>query len=137
VTIPSDLRIIRYVQLANTNVSPTANVYLEKKDTSYMTEYYNTPSTASGLPKYYGNWDAVYWVVSPTPDAAYEITMAYIKQPDSITTSDSTTTYLSNKYQDFFARSIWILERAAKYGTVLSTIVSTGLAIVCDRTTRS
>ncbi len=53
VTIPSDLRIIRYVQLANTNVSPTANVYLEKKDTSYMTEYYNTPSTASGLPKYY------------------------------------------------------------------------------------
>ena len=50
VTIPSDLRIIRYVQLANTNVSPTANVYLEKKDTSYMTEYYNTPSTASGLP---------------------------------------------------------------------------------------
>ena len=43
VTIPSDLRIIRYVQLANTNVSPTVNVYLEKKDTSYMTEYYNTP----------------------------------------------------------------------------------------------
>ena len=100
VTIPSNLRIIRYVQLANTNVSPTVNVFLEKKDTSYMTEYYNTPSTASGLPKYYGNWDAVYWVVSPTPDAAYEITLAYIKQPDSITVSDSTTTYLSNKYQD-------------------------------------
>jgi hypothetical protein len=35
--------------LANTNVSPNVNVYLEKKDTSYMTEYYNTPSTASGL----------------------------------------------------------------------------------------
>ena len=100
VTIPSDLRIIRYVQLANTNVSPTAQVFLERKDTSYMTEYYNTPSTASGLPKYYGNWDAVYWVVSPTPDAAYEITLAYIKQPSSITVSDSTTTYLSNKYQD-------------------------------------
>ena len=100
VTVPSDLRIIRYVQLTNSNVTPNVNVYLEKKDTSYMTEYYNTPSTASGLPKYYGNWDALYWVVSPTPDAAYEITMAYIKQPDSITTSDSTTTYLSNKYQD-------------------------------------
>ena len=41
-----------------------------------------------------------YWLVAPTPDRAYELTLAYIKQPPSITTSDSTTTYLSNKYQD-------------------------------------
>jgi hypothetical protein len=100
VTIPSDLRIIRYAQLTNSNVTPSVYVYLEKKDTSFMTEYYDTPSTASGLPKYYGNWDASYWLVAPTPDKAYEITLAYIKQPSSITASDSTTTYLSNKYQD-------------------------------------
>ena len=56
VTIPSDLRIIRYIQLANTNVSPTVQVFLESKDPSYMAEYYNTPSTASGLPSYYANW---------------------------------------------------------------------------------
>jgi hypothetical protein len=100
VTIPTDLRIIRYAQLTNDNVTPNVHVYLEKKDTSFMTEYYDTPSTASGLPKYYGNWDSQYWLVAPTPDRAYEITLAYIKQPTSITTSDSTTTYLSNKYQD-------------------------------------
>ena len=100
VTIPSDLRIIRYAQLTNDNVTPNVHVYLEKKDTSFMTEYYDTPSTASGLPKYYGNWDASYWLVAPTPDRAYEITLAYIKQPSSITASASTTTYLSNKYQD-------------------------------------
>ena len=100
VTIPTDLRIIRYAQLTNSNVTPNVHVYLEKKDTSFMTEYYDTPSTASGLPKYYGNWDSQYWLVAPTPDRAYEITLAYIKQPTSITTSDSTTTYLSNKYQD-------------------------------------
>jgi len=100
VTIPTDLRIIRYAQLTNDNVSPNVHVYLERKDTSFMTEYYDTPSTSSGLPKYYANWDAIYWLVAPTPDRAYEITLAYIKQPDSITTSDSTTTYLSNKYQD-------------------------------------
>ena len=100
VTIPSDLRIIRYAQLTNDNVTPNVHVYLEKKDTSFMTEYYDTPSTASGLPKYYGNWDSQYWLVAPTPDRAYEITLAYIKQPTSITTSDCTTTYLSNKYQD-------------------------------------
>jgi hypothetical protein len=97
VTIPSDLRFIRYVQLTN---SDGDQVFLEKRDTSFMAEYYNTPGTQSGLPKYYGNWDANYWVVAPTPDSTYLITLAYTKQPDSITTSDSATTYVSNKYQD-------------------------------------
>jgi len=97
VTIPSDLRIIRYAQLTDSNGDQT---YLEKRDTSFMAEYYNTPGTQSGLPKYYANWDANYWVVAPTPDSTYLITLAYIKQPTSITTSDSATTYVSNKYQD-------------------------------------
>jgi hypothetical protein len=100
VTIPSDLRVIRYVQLKNTNVTPNVQTFLEKKDTSYMAEFYDKPATASGIPKYYANWDANFWVVAPTPNATYEITLAYIKQPASITTSNSTTTYLSNKYQD-------------------------------------
>jgi hypothetical protein len=97
VTIPSDLRIIRYAQLTDASGDQT---YLEKRDTSFMAEYYNTPGTQSGLPKYYANWDANYWVVAPTPDNTYLITLAYIKQPTSITTSDSATTYVSNKYQD-------------------------------------
>jgi len=102
VTIPSDLRVIRYIQLKNTNVNPNTQTFLEKKDPSYMATYYDTPGTAEGIPKYYANWDANFWVVAPTPNAQYEITMAYIKQPTSLTdTSVSTTgTYLSNKYQD-------------------------------------
>ena len=32
--------------------------FLKKGNTSLPTEYYDTPGTASGLPKYYGNWDA-------------------------------------------------------------------------------
>jgi len=102
VTIPSDLRIIRYIQLKNTNVSPNTQTFLEKKDPSYMATYYDTPSTAEGIPKYYANWDANFWVVAPTPDAQYEITMAYVKQPVSLTDSSVSTTgtYLSNKYQD-------------------------------------
>ena len=100
VTIPSDLRAIRYVQLADTSTTPNKQVYLEKRDTSFMAEYYNTPSNASGFPKYYANWDEQFWVVAPTPDQQYAITLAYIKQPTSITTSDSQTTDLSNKYED-------------------------------------
>ncbi len=99
VTIPSDLRFIRYVQLTDSSGN---QVFLDKRDTSFMAEYYNTPGTQSGLPKYYGNWDANYWVVSPTPDSTYLITLAYTKQPASITDSPGSTqgTYTSNKYQD-------------------------------------
>ena len=102
VTIPSDLRVIRYIQLKNTNVNPNTQTFLEKKDPSYMATYYDTPGTSEGIPKYYANWDANFWVVAPTPDAQYEITMAYIKQPVSLTDSSvsATGTYLSNKYQD-------------------------------------
>ena len=102
VTIPSDLRIIRYVQLKNTNVTPNTQTFLEKRDTSFMSEYYNTPNTANGLPKYYANWDANFWVVAPTPDATYEITLAYVKQPTSLTDASvsGSGTYISNKYQD-------------------------------------
>ena len=99
VTIPSDLRVIRYAQLTDASGN---QVFLEKRDTSFMAEYYNTPGTQAGLPKYYGNWDANYWVVAPTPDSTYLITLAYIKQPTSLTDSSvsSSGTYVSNKYQD-------------------------------------
>jgi hypothetical protein len=105
VTIPTDLRFIRYIQLKDSSGN---QVFLEKKDTSYMSEFYNTPATQSGLPKYYANWDASFWVVAPTPDSTYEITMAYVKQPISITDTANPAaapaatngTYVSNKYQD-------------------------------------
>ena len=73
-----------------------------------MATYYDTPNTAQGFPKYYANWDANFWVVAPTPNAQYEITLAYVKQPISITDTTQPTgapastngTYTSNKYQD-------------------------------------
>ena len=50
VSIPSDLRVIRYVQLKN---SDDEQVFLDQRDTSFMTEYYNTPNSGStSLPKY-------------------------------------------------------------------------------------
>ena len=104
VTIPADLRFIRYVQLTNTQGD---QFYLEQRDTSFMAEYYATPSTqAVGIPRYYGNWDTEFWVIAPTPDKTYEITISYDKEPETITDTTSSPapatvgTYLSNKYQD-------------------------------------
>ena len=104
VTIPSDLRAIRYVQFKD---QAGNQYYLEQRDTSFMAEYYSTPGTqAVDIPKYYANWDETFWVVAPTPDKTYEITLAYDKEPETITDTTSTPapatngTYLSNKYQD-------------------------------------
>jgi hypothetical protein len=107
VTIPTDLRFIRYVQLTDSNGT---QYFLEQRDTSFMAEYYNTPGSSSvNIPKYYGNWDEEFWVVAPTPDKTYAITLAYNKEPGSITSTtlpttanpfSTTGTYLSNKYQD-------------------------------------
>ena len=103
VTIPSDLRVIRYIQLTNDDGD---QVYLEQRDPSFMAEYYSTPGTAAvDIPKYYGNWDEEYWVVAPTPNQTYAITLAYNKEAPSILETspiDYSTlgTYLSNKYQD-------------------------------------
>jgi hypothetical protein len=107
VTIPDDLRSINYVQLTNSNGN---QYYLEQRDTSFVAEFYSTPGTANvDIPKYYANWDEEYWVVAPTPNKDYSITLAYNKEPASLTdttqptvvNSYSTTgTYLSNKYQD-------------------------------------
>ena len=104
VTIPSDLRAIRYVQFKD---SAGNQFYLEQRDTSFMAEYYSTPDTqAVDIPKYYANWDEEFWVVAPTPNKTYEITLAYDKEPETITDTTSTPppatngTYLSNKYQD-------------------------------------
>ena len=106
VTIPDDLRSINYVQLTNSN---NEQFYLEQRDPSFMAEYYSTPGTAAvDIPRYYANWDETFWVVAPTPDKTYEITLAYNKENDSITNTTQPTaapaatngTYLSNKYQD-------------------------------------
>ena len=104
VTIPSDLRAIRYVQFKD---QAGNQFYLEQRDTSFIAGYYSTPGTSAvDIPKYYANWDEEFWVLAPTPDKTYEITLAYDKEPDSITDTTSspapatTGTYLSNKYQD-------------------------------------
>jgi len=106
VTIPGDLRVIRYIQLTNDDGD---QVYLEQRDPSFMAEYYSTPSSSStSIPKYYANWDENYWVVAPTPDTAYAITMAFNKEPASLTSTTlpagapaaTNGTYVSNKYQD-------------------------------------
>ena len=67
-----------------------------------MAEYYDTPSTQSGFPKYYGTGMLIFGWLHQHQNSTYEITLAYVKQPDTLTSGAASTsgTYISNKYQD-------------------------------------
>ena len=97
ISVPSGLRVIRYVQITDGDGNQS---YLEQKDSSFMAEYDPTPGSSYGTPKYYANWDEDTWVVAPTPSADFSVLMAYYKQPDTITSADSNTSYISNNASD-------------------------------------
>ena len=88
VSMPSDLLILRSVQIINSNVRD----FLEKKDTSFISEF--APNeTVTGTPKYFANWDETNILLAPTPNAAFEVQINYIKDPPHF--NSSTNTFIS------------------------------------------
>ena len=92
---PADFLIIRSLQVFNSTDQTGDRSFMEKRDTSFITEY--NGSGVTGLPKYYANWDESSIVVAPTPDQAYVVQLNYIITPPSFTSSN--TTYLSEYQQ--------------------------------------
>ena len=88
VSMPGDLLILRSVEIINSNIRD----FLEKKDTSFIAEF--APNeTVTGTPKYFANWDETNILLAPTPNAAFDIQINYIKDPPHF--DSSTNTYLS------------------------------------------
>lgn len=61
----------------------------------YLREYWPS-STATGVPKYYADYDYDHWLIAPTPNANYSIEVSYYErvQPlDSTNQSNWFTTY--------------------------------------------
>jgi hypothetical protein len=99
VVLPSDCIFIRSVQIIIT--SSNERSFLEKRDTSFISEYAPNSST-TGTPKYWANWEdnvqqGSVILVAPTPAAADTVQINFIKQPPNFT--NTTDTYLS-KYQE-------------------------------------
>ena len=98
--IPTDFEYTRYINIFGTSglsgSSLTANerVFLDKRDPSFINEY-RSDRTATGLPKYYANWDNDTIIVAPAPNAAYTIELAYNALPTGLSSSN-TTTWVSN-----------------------------------------
>jgi len=105
INAPAGALFIRGIQVYDSNSAITgANIWLEKKDVTYLQEYVSsTASDKRGQPKYYsmyggatGNTDSTSgrMMLAPVPDDTYKFRVHYNKMPATLE-SDNTTNYIS------------------------------------------
>jgi len=96
-------------------------VILRQKDATFIREAYPSPTTDTGVPKFYGVYsgdvfsggsetDSGDFILGPTPDSNYSITLEYYYDPVSIVTSS--TSWLGDN-----------AETALLYGSLLHAYV--------------
>ena len=83
--MPSDFLVIRSLQVFAGSALSTARTYMEKRDTSFISEFNGTG--AQGTPKYFANWDELNIIVAPTPASAETVQINYIQDPPEFTSS--------------------------------------------------
>ena len=96
-SLPADCIIVRTLFVAESGTLASGTVsYLDKRDQTFIREY--NGSNATGVPKYWGNWDDLTILVAPTPDQAYPVQLEYIKEPPQFNSTNSTylSTYAEN-----------------------------------------
>ena len=89
--VPDDCIVVRSIQV----ISNSTRDFLEKRDTSFIAEF--NPTDATGLPKYFANWDDKNILFAPIPDQNYDVQLNYIKDPAHF--NSTTDTFLS-KHQE-------------------------------------
>ena len=100
---PTDFEFARYITIFSPSgslggLTDNERVYLQKKDTSFISEY--APNrTSTSIPKYYANWDNDTIILAPTPNAAYTIELAYNALPTGLSSSNTTTWVSTNAPQ--------------------------------------
>ena len=84
---PTEFSVINSVQIYSA-AGTGDRTYLERKDVSYMNEYWPDRATTA-QPKYYSQWDYNTIYVVPTPDAAYSVEVSLSKLPDRLSSTNS------------------------------------------------
>ena len=105
INAPGGALFIRAIQVYDSTSATTgANVFLQKKDVTYLQEYISsTESAKRGQPKYYamfgaatgdGDTNSGRMMFAPVPDTTYKFRVHYNKMPATLA-SDNTTNYIS------------------------------------------
>ena len=112
VSLPSDAMVVRSVQLIDGSNNRS---FLEKRDTSYISEFAPNSST-TGTPKYWANWEdnvqqGQVILVAPTPASADTVQVNYIKSPPEFTST--TNNYISTHQESMLLHGV--LTEAFRY----------------------
>ena len=104
VNVPAGALVVRAVQVyTSTSVTTGANVFLEKKDLTFLEEYVSA-NTSTGSPKYYamkggatGNTSSTSGAIllAPVPDSTYEYQIHYNAIPSKLEATDNETSFIS------------------------------------------
>ena len=104
VNVPAGALVVRALQVyTSTSVTTGANVFLEKKDLTFLEEYVSA-NTSTGSPKYYamkggatGNTSSTSGAIllAPVPDSTYEYQIHYNRIPDKLEATDNETSFIS------------------------------------------
>jgi hypothetical protein len=105
VILPGDAMVVRSVQVIDSSNNRT---FLEKRDTSYISEFAPNSST-TGTPKYWANWEdnvqqGQVILVAPTPANADTVQVNYIKSPPQFTST--TNTYVSTNQESMLLHGV-------------------------------
>ena len=105
INAPGGALFIRAIQVYDSTSATTgANVFLQKKDVTYLQEYISSTETAKrGQPKYYamfggatgdGDTNSGRMMFAPVPDTTYKFRVHYNKAPTTLA-SDNQSNYIS------------------------------------------
>ena len=108
INVPAKTLFVKGVQVYDSTSAATgSNIYLEKKDETYLQEYVpSTESTKRGKPKYYAMFGGATGVtdttsgrlfLAPAPDSTYVFKIHYEAIPTSLVT-DTSGTYISQYF---------------------------------------
>ena len=105
VSLPSDAMVVRSVQVIDGSGNRT---FLEKRDTSFISEFAPNSST-TGTPKYWANWEdnvqqGQVILVAPTPASADTVQVNYIKSTPEFTST--TNTYISTNQESMLLHGV-------------------------------
>ena len=105
VILPGDAMVVRSVQVIDGSGNRT---FLEKRDTSFISEFAPNSST-TGTPKYWANWEdnvqqGQVILVAPTPASADTVQLNYIKSPPQFTST--TNTFLSTNQESMLLHGV-------------------------------
>tara|TARA_R110000787_G_scaffold36561_9_gene93189 strand:+ start:1322 stop:1939 length:618 start_codon:yes stop_codon:yes gene_type:complete len=90
---PATERGIRYLQITNS----TTQVQLERRELSFVKEFYSSTSTSS-VPKYFADYDAINFLLGPTPDSNYAYEIGFVAQLDRLSASNTTNFFTDRAY---------------------------------------